>query len=120
MKEFLIMNISNRDVSLSDLNVTIKAKKTVNLLDNRHYQLTLNQLEKSAQSGSLFKKSNILKQLSHRIENNKVLQPIKTTTFPTKHRSTVVVNYYEYKDEDMEDDLKIAEHLAEENAKLEE
>jgi len=119
MREFLVMNISNRDVSLSDLNLTIRAKRTVNLLDNRHYNFTLEQLQLSLKSGSLFKKSNILKVIPNKIKNPKLLEIPKKTTFPDKHRTTVVVNYYEYKEEDFEDDLKVAEHIAEENAKLE-
>lgn len=119
MREFLVMNISNRDVSLSDLNLTIKSKRTVNLLDSRHYNFTLEQLQLSAKSGSLFKKSAILKVIPNRIKKEKLLEVVKKTTFPDKHRSTVVVNYYEYKDEDVDDDLKLAEHIAEENAKLE-
>lgn len=114
------MNISNRDVSLSDLNLTIRAKRTINLLDSKHYSFTFEQLQKSLESGSLFKKRHILKFLNKKIEIPKLLSEKKDIIFPTKHRSTVVVNYYEYKEEENNDDLKIAEEIAEQNAKLEE
>jgi hypothetical protein len=58
---FWITNISDRNVSLADLNLTIKAFTSVNLLDNKHYSYTLQQLEMSALKGSLYKKSNRLK-----------------------------------------------------------
>jgi hypothetical protein len=60
-QEFWVSNVSNRDVSLRDLALTIKSRNHVNLLDSRHYSYTLEQLEKSALDGSLHKKSNMLK-----------------------------------------------------------
>jgi hypothetical protein len=51
---FWITNLTNRNVSLADLNLTIKAFSTVNLLDSKHYSYTREQLEKSKESGSLF------------------------------------------------------------------
>jgi len=58
---FWLTNISNRNVSLYDLNLTVRAFSSVNLMDNRHYNYTEEQLEKSAKSGSIFKKRNLLK-----------------------------------------------------------
>jgi hypothetical protein len=57
---FWITNISNRDVSLADLNLTVRAYTSVNLLDSKHYYFTRAQLEKSSESGSLFKKRTII------------------------------------------------------------
>lgn len=60
-KQFWASNISNLNVSLRDLGITIPAKKNVNLLDSRHYSFNLEQLELSAVSGSLYtKKDKIL------------------------------------------------------------
>ncbi len=53
---FWVTNISDRNVSLADLSLTIPAWRRVNLLDQKHYHYTLEQLEASATSGSLFKK----------------------------------------------------------------
>jgi hypothetical protein len=59
--EFWVSNISNMNVSVGDLFLTIHAYKNVNLLDKKHYSLTLEQLTASAESGSLFKKRDKLK-----------------------------------------------------------
>jgi len=60
-KQFWASNISDRNVSLRDLGITIPARKNVNLLDSRHYSFNLEQLELSAASGSLYtKKDKIL------------------------------------------------------------
>jgi len=56
-KTFWITNISSFNVSLADLNLTIKPNSSVNLLDKKHYYFTIEQLEKSAKYGSIFKKS---------------------------------------------------------------
>src|SRR5579885_2867901 len=57
---FWVTNICNRNVSLADLDLTIKAFTSVNLLDKKHYPYTLEQLQKSATSGSLFAKKNMI------------------------------------------------------------
>ena len=59
--EFWVSNISDRDISLCDLRLTIRARRNVNLLDARHYHYTLAQLQKSAASGSLYAKGKNLK-----------------------------------------------------------
>jgi hypothetical protein len=53
---FWISNISNTNVSLSDLNLTVPKKSHMNLLDEKHYNYTIDQLIISANSGSLHKK----------------------------------------------------------------
>lgn len=59
--EFWVSNISDRNVSLRDLGITIKSRSNVNLLNDSHYNFTAEQLELSAANGSLFAKSNLLK-----------------------------------------------------------
>jgi hypothetical protein len=54
--QFWVTNFSNMNVSLADLNLTIKPFSSVNLLDKKHYQYTLQQLETSALQGSIAKK----------------------------------------------------------------
>jgi len=58
--EFWITNISKMNVSLADLNLTVKSFSSINLLDKRHYNYSLEQLEKSAKIGSIFKKSKLI------------------------------------------------------------
>jgi hypothetical protein len=60
--EFWITNISReRDISLRDLGLTIRKGESRNLLDSKHYNYSLDQLEKSASSGSIFAKSTYIK-----------------------------------------------------------
>lgn len=61
MKDFWVTNISKRNVCLSDLALTIKKQSSVNLLDHDHYHYSLEQLEKSAASGSIFLKSHFIR-----------------------------------------------------------
>lgn len=60
--EFWITNISrNKDISLGDLRLTIRKGESRNLLDSKHYSYTLDELEKSAESGSIKIKSKFIK-----------------------------------------------------------
>lgn len=60
--EFWVTNIArDRDVALGDLRVTVRAGKSINLLDSRHYCFNLDQLRLSAESGSIKKKSRFIK-----------------------------------------------------------
>lgn len=60
-QEFWIVNISKRNVCLADLSLTVPKGRSWNLLDPNHFRYTLEQLEKSAQEGSLFKKNHLVK-----------------------------------------------------------
>lgn len=51
-----ITNTSRRDVCIGDLYVTVRSYSSVNLLDNKHYHLTWEQIHKSITAGSIFKK----------------------------------------------------------------
>lgn len=59
--EFWLINISKRNVCLSDLALTIGARRSMNLLDKDHFDYTYEQLKKSMESGSIFKKSHLVK-----------------------------------------------------------
>lgn len=61
-KEFWITNsLTNKDVSLADLALTIRARESRNLLDSKHYHYTAEQLKKSMESGSLYNKRAYIK-----------------------------------------------------------
>jgi hypothetical protein len=60
-EEFWVMNITNRNIMLSDLSLNIPAKRFYNLLDSKHFYYTKEQLEKSLKEGSLYKKSDKIK-----------------------------------------------------------
>lgn len=81
-KEFWITNISNRNVSLSDLNLSIRAYSSVNLMDKRHYSYSLEELEKSLASGSLYKKRDKLVK--------RVVPPNKEKSFTSIDRETAI------------------------------
>ena len=57
-QNFWITNISNRNVSLSDLNLTIKAYSSINLMDSKHYNYSIEQINKSVLNGSIYNKRN--------------------------------------------------------------
>lgn len=59
--EFWIKNISKMNVSLSDLQLIVPAGRSWNLLDKKHFSYNLEQLEKSALNGSIFRKSDKIK-----------------------------------------------------------
>jgi hypothetical protein len=111
-KEFWVTNISKMDVSLSDLNLTIRSFTTVNLMDSKHYYYTLDQLYKSAETGSLFKKRDkiVVRQVAPKIEKKKILLSVGGAV-PSRERSI-----YQIKEEKFEelqvDDTKFAEENA--------
>jgi len=122
-QEFWVTNISPRNVTLADLATNIPAYSIVNLLDSKHYSLTLEQLQKSQISGSLFNKRNriVVRKDAPPIEKKNI--PINiNSAIPSRQRSLFVINKTEY------DELKVAdneeierileEELAREHAEL--
>lgn len=99
---------------MSDLNLTINAFSTVNLLDNKHYSYTIQQLEKSFASGSLFKKRNRfkLRKNAPEIITNKILFD-RDIYSPTRQRSILQIKQENYDELNLSD-----EKFAEENADL--
>lgn len=59
--QFWITNISKKNVGLTDLRLTVPAKRSMNLMDTKHFHYTLEQLEASADSGSIFAKRDKIK-----------------------------------------------------------
>ena len=61
-KEIWLTNISTeKDIMLGDLALKIRRMKSVNVLDERHYHYTEEQIRKSIESGSVYKKRNVIK-----------------------------------------------------------
>lgn len=111
-QSFWVTNISNRNVSLADLNLTIKALSTVDLLDKKHYQYTLEQLTKSAIEGSIFKKRD--KIAIREFGPNNISKTIifdHTTFIPTRQRSIFNMKEEVYEELNVSD-----EDFAKENA----
>lgn len=119
---FWVTNMSPMNVTLADLALNIKAFSTVNLLDKKHYSYTLEQLIKSQESGSLFKKRDKIS-VRHVAppdpEKNKV-PIVYGSIIPDRTRSLFNINDEEYEELKVssEDKKKDEEIYAQENADL--
>jgi hypothetical protein len=113
--EFWVTNFSNRNVVLADLACTIKAYTTVNLADMRRYGLTLAQLNKSKESGSLLLKKDTIRvrEAAPIIEPKKTIPFAQDSIIPSRERSLFSIKETHY------DELRVSdEQYAEENAEL--
>lgn len=113
-RTFWVTNISDRNVSLCDLGLTIRAGATVNLLDSRHYHLTEQQLETSAATGSIATKNDKIKVRKVPPSTLKTVPKLQETSFiPSRKISRVEVIPPKHVELDMSD-----EKFAEQNADL--
>jgi hypothetical protein len=114
--------MSPRNVTLADLAMNIRAFSTVDLLDKRHYKYTLEQLLKSKESGSLFKKSNmiVVREVAPPDPEKNRIAIVYGSIIPDRVRSLYKVNEEEYEELKVsnEDQKKQDEIYAEENADL--
>jgi hypothetical protein len=102
---FWLTNLSNRNVSLADLNLTIKAFCTIDLMDSRHYYYNLEQLEKSAKSGSIYKKRKMLAVRKVAPTIFKVNIPMVEETFvPSRERSVLLIKEEHYEELSVSDE----------------
>lgn len=76
---FWIINVSKLNVSLTDLGLTIHVGQSFNLLDPKRFSYTLEQLEASLASGSLFLKRDRVK-----VRNNPPKNIIRPGLYITK------------------------------------
>ncbi len=119
---FWVTNMSPMNVTLADLALNIRAFSTVNLLDKKHYSYTLEQLLKSKESGSLFKKRDrvIVREVPPP-EQDKENTPIqREAIMPSRERSILTIEEKEYEELKVseEDQKKQDEIYAQENADL--
>lgn len=100
---FWITNISDRNVSLADLNLTIKAWSSINLLDKKHYSYSLEQLKKSAENGSLMLKRDkiAIRRLAPEVEKKNL--SISQNYIPDRSRSVMEIKYEQYEELDIFD-----------------
>ena len=111
-KEFWITNISNMNVSLTDLNLTVRSHSTINLLDAKHYSYTLEEIEQSVLNGSIAKKKDkifVCKSGPKTTKNN--IAFIKDAYMPTRAKSIFSIKEETYEELNLSD-----EQFAEENA----
>ncbi len=113
-EEFWATNISNMNVSLRDLGLTIPSNKSCNLLNSKHYSFNKEQLELSAASGSLFAKRDkiLVRQTAPETPITPGIQVSKLPRFIAKNlaRTKIVVEDVVYpelcvSDEEMADDM---------------
>lgn len=105
-ESFWITNISNKIVSLRDLNLSIPPMKSMNLLDSRHHSLTKEQIATSITSGSLFAKQKMVvvrKIPPIGIVSNEILLQADSVLL-TKKRSAVETKRVIYEELDITDD----------------
>jgi len=109
--EFWVTNASPMNVTLADLAINIRSFSTVNLLDKKHYSLTLDQLIKSKNSGSIFHKRDkiLVRHLPPPAVEKERLPFLKDAVMPSKEKSIFVINAVEY------DELKITEEKENQN-----
>lgn len=122
-QEFWVTNTSPRNVTLADLALNIKAFSTVNLLDKKHYNYTLDQLLKSQAEGSLFHKRDkvVVRKLPPPPKGQQNQMPVlRDASIPDRQRSLYKINETEYEELKVndEDRKKQDELYAQENADL--
>lgn len=119
---FWITNMSPMNVTLADLALNIKAYSTVNLLDKKHYQYTLEQLLKSQESGSLFKKRDkvVVRSVAPPNPEKNKTPIVYGAIIPDRVRSLYKIEEEEYEELKVsdEDQKKQDEIYAKENADL--
>lgn len=121
-RAFWVTNMSPMNVTLADLALNIRAFSTVNLLDEKHYKYTLDQLLKSKESGSLFKKRDkiVVRDIPPPDPKKNQIQIVYGSIIPDRARSLYKVNEEEYEELKVseEDQKKQDEIYAQENADL--
>ena len=105
---FYVCNISKMKVSLRDLQITIPPGTAMDLLDQKHHNYSLEQLQKSATEGSLFLKRDKLK-----ISNLPPPAPIpikkEISEDPRWYRPRSIVKIENKKYEELEQDDRVSE-----------
>lgn len=119
--EFWVTNISTqRDVMLADLRLTVRRGESRNLLDSKHYSYTLEELQKSAKSGSIKKKSNVIKVRD--VPPRAIIQPglylSKQGRLVEKLRNNVEVVVPDYEELNIIAEKEIQEKFAEDEAEI--
>ena len=117
--EFWVTNASPMNVTLSDLALNIRAFSTVNLLNKKHYKYTLEQLVKSKENGSIFKKRDkiLVRDLAPPNVEKERLPFLKETLIPSRGRSILTINEVEYDELKVSDEKEMQKKLDEDYAK---
>lgn len=94
------------NVSLTDLNLTVKALTTVNLLDKRHYNLTEEQLRRSAEKGSIFNKNDkiFVRKVEAQIDKPHHIYMEENINLNSRERSILSIKQEKYEELDVSDE----------------
>lgn len=117
--EFWVTNASPMNVTLADLALNIRARSTVNLLDKKHYNYTLDQLIKSKDSGSIFKKRDkiLVRDLAPPAIEKERMPFLKDSQIPSRGRSVLAITTVEYDELKITDEKEMQKKMDEEYAK---
>ena len=113
-ESFWITNISKMNVSLADLNLTVKANSSIDLMSKHHYY-TKEQLINSAKTGSLFKKRDkiFIRKVAPDGNQYNMIPFVRDNIIPSRARSV-----FEIKEEKFEE-LNVSDEIfASENAEI--
>jgi hypothetical protein len=107
---FWVTNKSNVGVSLADLSLTIMPMTSINLLDSKHYYYTKEQLIKSAESGSIYKKRDkvVVRKVAPEIDKPHFITTAQSM-IKTKKRSVLETTYEHYEELIVKDEELAAE-----------
>lgn len=115
---FWITNLSNHDVALYDLGLTIRAWSSINLLDHKHYpHLTQAIAEKSEISGSIFKRRNTIIHRKVPPTSNKTfsISIDQSAVIPTRQHSIVEIKEEKYEELNIVEEDEMLSTLAGDN-----
>lgn len=114
MSEFFwITNLTKMDIHLSDLAIRVPARGSINLLDNKHYSLTKEQIFKSLTEGSLRKRQGkiVVRQVPPQTSIQKSTEFDPNIVISSRRRSAINAEEVYYEELDISDD-KFAEEAA--------
>lgn len=114
-KTFWVTNITNKNVTLGDLAISIPAFSSVNLLSKGYPHLNEDILNKSIKSGSLFiKRDKIIKRIFPPQLIKQDTSKVDVNTYlPNKPRSLLEIKHENYEELNLSD-----EEFAEQNADI--
>jgi len=116
-KTFWVTNFSDKNVTLSDLYISIAAGTSVNLLDKKHYSFTEEQLSKSQLSGSIFRKRHLVavRKIPPQMLKKSDITYDPHAIIPQRHTSIYEIKHETYEELNISDEELIKESKLEDN-----
>jgi hypothetical protein len=116
-KTFWVTNFSDKNVTLSDLYISVAAGTSVNLLDKKHYSFTEEQLSKSQLSGSIFRKRHLVavRKIPPQMLKKSDITYDPHAIIPQRHTSIYEIKHETYEELNISDEELIKESKLEDN-----